>query len=76
MKFLCWSEMCQITKDCNCKSDCCQGYTIHPLVITYLSDNDVLTNNDGFKDEQISTDMIEDLVYHHMCPFCSGFVEC
>lgn len=72
MKFLCWSELCQITEDCECKSDCCQGYTIRPLIIEYVNDNLVTTNNHI---KTTNKRLIEELVFHHECPFCPAYVE-
>jgi len=72
MKYQCWSELCQITKDCECKSPCCQGYTIHPLVIEYMNDDLVLTNN---RMKTTNKQLIYNLVIAHECPFCVGYVE-
>lgn len=74
MIFTCWSEICQITKDCECKSDCCQGYTIHPLVIEYINDNEIKTNNPEIE-YQVMSDDIEEMVLLRECPFCGNYVE-
>lgn len=74
MIYNCWSELCQITKDCECTSDCCQGYTIHPLVIKYINDNEIKTNNPKIEYD-VSEKDIYDLCIHYHCPFCNNYVE-
>ena len=72
MIFTCWSELCQITKDCECKSDCCQGYTIHPLIITYVNDHLVPTNTNQ---KTTNEELIDNLCLYLECPFCVSYVE-
>jgi hypothetical protein len=72
MIFHCYSELCQITEDCECRSDCCQGYTIRPLIIYYQNDSLVTTNTNQ---KTTNEHLIEELVYHHQCPFCIAYVE-
>lgn len=64
MKFTCWNEMCQIEKLCECSNECCQGFKLLPAVI------------DLDKENRLSEQQKLDLVLHHMCPDCGGWVEC
>ena len=56
--------MCQIEIDCDCDSPCCQGFILKPAVI------------DLEKENRLSEDEKIDLVLHHICPDCNGWVEC
>ena len=74
MKFICYSDLCVIAEDCDCRSACCQGYTIQPLVIEYINDNEIKTNNPEIEYQVMHEDIVE-MVLHHECPFCGMWVE-
>ena len=74
MKFICHSELCVILEDCECGSDCCRGVKTKPLIIEYISDNEIKTNNPHIEYQVMSDDIVE-MVLHHECPFCGGSVE-
>lgn len=73
MKYTCYSELCTVYEDCECGSECCKGVKTKPLVVMYVNDNLVITNNHiKTTDEKL----IFGLVVRHECPFCIGYVEC
>lgn len=75
MIFTCYSESCEVHEDCECNSECCSGVKTKPTIITYISDQEIKTNNPhSFPD--VSEDAIEELCLHHVCPFCFSYVEC
>ena len=74
MIYTCYSELCAIIKDCNCDAPCCSGEVTKPMIITYISDQEIKTNNPHIEYE-VSEKDIYDLCIHHACPFCSGWVE-
>jgi len=45
-----------------------------PLVITYISNQEIKTNNPHIEYEVSEKDIYE-LCIHHACPFCSSWVE-
>ena len=45
MIYTCYSELCSIIVDCNCNAECCSGEFTMPMVITYISDQEIKTNN-------------------------------
>ena len=63
MKFICWNEICQIEVECDCGLPCCQGFRLKPAII------------DLEKENRLSYDEKIDLVLHHICPDCQGWVE-
>ena len=63
MKFTCWNEICQIEVLCDCGLPCCSGYVMKPHIIAL--DEDRLNQN-----QKVG------LVVNHICPDCSGWVEC
>ncbi len=44
MIYTCHSELCVIIKDCNCDAECCSGELTVPMVIEYISDQEIKTN--------------------------------
>ena len=74
MIYTCYSELCAIIEDCNCDAPCCSGEVTKPLIITYISDQEIKTNNPHIEYE-VSEKDIHDLCIHHACPFCSNWVE-
>jgi len=44
------------------------------MIITYISDQEINTNNPHIEYE-VSEKDIYDLCIHHVCPFCSNWVE-
>ena len=75
MKFTCYFELCTVYEDCECESKCCRGVKTKPMIITYISDQEIQTNNPHIEYE-ISEEDIHNLVYHHICPFCGNYTEC
>lgn len=75
MIYTCWSELCVIIEDCECGSECCRGDITKPMIITYVSDQEVKTNN-PYIEYEVSEKDIYDLCIHHQCPFCNNYVEC
>ena len=45
MNYACYSELCVIIEDCNCDAPCCSGEVTKPMIITYISDQEINTNN-------------------------------
>jgi len=74
MIYTCYSELCSITVDCNCDAECCSGEITKPMIITYISDQEIKTNNPHIEYE-VSEKDISNLCIHHMCPFCDCWVE-
>lgn len=74
MIYTCYSELCEILEDCECGSDCCSGEIRKPLIITMLSDIQIVTNNPQIE-YNVSYEDIEDLAIQHLCPFCNNYVE-
>lgn len=74
MIFTCHSELCVILDDCSCGAECCSGQITVPLRISYISDQEIKTNNPYIEYEVTEKD-IEDLCIHHVCPFCGKWVE-
>ena len=74
MIYTCYSELCAIIKDCNCDAPCCSGEVTEPMIITYISDQEINTNNPHIEYE-VSEKDIYNLCIHHVCPFCSNWVE-
>ena len=74
MIYTCYSELCSIIVDCNCNAECCSGELTMPMVITYISDQEIKTNNPHIEYE-VSEKDIYDLCIHYVCPFCSNWVE-
>jgi len=74
MIYTCYSELCAIIEDCNCDALCCSGEVTKPMIITYISDQEINTNNPHIEYE-VSEKDIYDLCIHHVCPFCSNWVE-
>lgn len=73
IRFICHSELCVVIEDCECGSDCCRGVKTKPLIIEYVNDNLVTTNNHIKTTDQ---ELIYNLVIGHECPFCIAYVEC
>ena len=63
MLFYCYSESCHVHHECDCGTKCCMGFYYSPKVI-------------GYEDEDLTQKEKEGLVIDHICPFCSGWVEC
>lgn len=63
MLFYCYSEMCIVEHDCECGSSCCSGVFHSPAVYT-------------LEDEDLTQNQKVGLVLHHVCPNCTGWVEC
>jgi hypothetical protein len=74
MIYICYSELCVIKEDCECNSQCCRGVKTKPMIITYISDQEITTNNPLIEYE-VSERAIYDLCIHHHCPFCGSYVE-
>ena len=74
MIYTCYSELCSIIVDCNCNAECCSGELTMPMVITYISDQEIITNNPHIEYQVMSDDIVE-MVLHHECPFCGWSVE-
>lgn len=74
MKYICWNSFCVILEDCDCGSKCCSRKIASPMVIEVLSDYEIKTNNPQIEYEVSERD-IRDLCWHHICPFCTSFVE-
>jgi len=64
MRYVCHSVACQMEINCECGSECCTGYKVVPYVI----DLDKATKYN--QQEEL------ELVLHHICPDCGGWVEC
>ena len=67
MKFTCWNEVCQIEVLCDCGLPCCSGHVMKP----YIIDLDSQVEHYRLTEKEKM-----DLVLHHICPDCSGWVEC
>lgn len=74
MIFTCYSELCVILEDCECGSDCCTGVKTKPLIIEYINDNEIKTNNPEIEYQVMNEDIVE-MMIHHECPFCGNYVE-
>lgn len=74
MIYTCYSELCSIIVDCNCDAECCSGEITKPMIITYISDQEIINNN-PYNDYEVSEKDIYDLCIHHVCPFCNNWVE-
>ena len=62
MIFYCYSETCHVEHDCDCDNRCCSGLYYSPAVYT-------------LDDENLSEKQKMEMVLHHMCPQCTGWVE-
>ena len=74
MLYTCYSEWCSIIVDCNCNAECCSGEITMPMIITYINDQEIKTNNPNIEYE-VSEKDIYNLCMHYMCPFCNSWVE-
>ena len=74
MKFICHSDLCAIYLECDCESNCCKGHKRIPLIIEYLNDNEIKTNNSLIEYQVMHEDIVE-MVMRHECPFCGMWVE-
>jgi len=60
--FYCYSEICSIEHECECGNKCCSGFFYSPKKWT-------------LEDKTLTQKMKEELVYHHICPECTGWCE-
>lgn len=69
MKFTCYSPLCEYELLCDCDAPCCQGHSIHHLIVEYIDDN-TLKFKPKTMEVRYDREDVADLVIRHICPSC------